>query len=249
MKRTIYDDAHVAFCHLLGRTYNNPLGETAFGLLKRLLPTGCPLAILDAGCGRGQTASWWAERTVASIDAFDPSAAMLTEARRIAETTKSMGRIRFHQSDIAGYEAPVRYDLVLAHDVLCYSADRGPDAQRLAQLLVRGGVVSISDYWCDDASPEVANVVSAWDIQLPPPFGFQERGLDALGLTPLLHLDTTAEYRRHWTGIRQRLLARHDEAVSLLGTESLATFERQISSILDAVQSGRFGHCWTVLQR
>jgi SAM-dependent methyltransferase len=249
MREPIYNDAHVAFCHLLGRTYNNPLGETAFGLLKRLLPTAVPLAILDAGCGRGQTATWWADRTVATIDAFDPSTAMLAEARRIAEVTKSMGRIRFHESDISGFSGPVRYDLVLAHDVLCYSRDRAGDTARLADQLVKGGILSVTDYWCDEPCSEVNDVLSAWGIQLPPAFDMAPRGLNDLGLTTLLHLDTTAEYRRHWTQIRDRLHDRHEEARALLGGDSLATFNRQIGSILTAVQRGGFGHCWSILQR
>ncbi len=128
----VYDQAHVNLQELLGRTYNNPLGETPFPLLQSLLGGRGRPQVLDAGCGRGQISRWWAVHAGASVDAFDPSLAMLAGAMHMVQQEGLEDQVRLHQADVAGFTSTAQYDLVIAHDVLCYCDRLRADLQRAA---------------------------------------------------------------------------------------------------------------------
>jgi len=247
MTATVYDQTHVRLQELLGRTYNNPLGETPFPLLQKLVgASGCPL-VLDAGCGRGQTSRWWAVHAGATVDAFDPSPTMLDNARRMVTQQSLENQIRLHQTDIASFSSGSKYDLVIAHDVLCYSEKLRPDLRHLLDLLRVGGVASLTSYHGETASDETQAVVKSWGIQ--PPRSFQETSalLDLADIQVLLFVDTTRQYGSHWGVVREILATRLAEARRVVGREETDAFAGQIEAILSAVCSGRFGHWWAIL--
>lgn len=247
---SIYNNMHVAMSRILGRDYNNPLGESAFPLLARLVAeNGGASRVLDAGCGRGQSAVWWAVNSMAMIDAFDPAPAMLEEARQRAAAYGVTDRIRFYEASFESFAAGAPYDLVLAHDVLCYSREWRKDAARLTAHLKPNALISLSDYYCEGDCPEVNGVLNAWDIARPPSFHTRAEALRALGFTPLLHVDTTRHYREHWAGMKQVLNTRRVEALALIGAEGVEAFAAQIEAILAAVASGAFGHTWLICAR
>ena len=248
MSETIYNQAHVAMSRILGRHYNNPLGEAAFPLLARLLAEHEAPTVLDAGCGRGQTAIWWAEHSEARVDAFDPSLAMLEDARERAGESASTSRIRFYQADFASYRAADRYQLILAHDVLCYSGQWLTDARRLAGFLAPGGILSVTDYYKEGDAPEVRGVLNAWGIAEPQSFAEHGQVAAALGLRALFHFDTTRNYREHWAGLRLVLESKRCAAEEMIGRDGVDAFAAQIDAILSAVAGGRFGHCWTIME-
>lgn len=249
MSDNIYNEDHVAVSRLLGREYNNPLGEAAFPLLKRLVCAPARPDILDAGCGRGQTACWWARQAGAWVDAFDPSGAMLTEANTRARALGVDRQIRFQQADIAGFHSSSRYDLAIVHDVLCYSPQRDADLLKLGALLKPGGVLSVSDYYRDGDSPKVSGVLAAWGIQPPLPFERPAKVLEGRGFRALFHFDTTRQYRHHWEGLSAVLKAKWSQIETSVGKAATVGFAAQIEAILDAVHTGEFGHCWTIWER
>ncbi len=249
MSDPIYNETHVVISRVLGRNFNNPLGPAALRLLSRLIQNHAAPRILDAGCGRGRTAIWWAQHTGATIDAFDPSRAMLDEALENVATTGLEARIRLFHTDISGYRADEPYDLVMAHDVLCYSGDRAADALVLAGLLKDGGILSISDYWRDRDSVAVGDVLGEWGIGTPLPFRDQTDLLTRNVLLPLFQWDTTRQYRDHWFEMRQNLADRRRDVLELVDQADADGFGNKIDAILRAVDGGGYGHCWSILEK
>jgi trans-aconitate methyltransferase len=190
---------------------------------------------------------WLAERTAFEVDAFDPAPAMLAEARMLARTNGVEQRIRFIEADIGNYSSDHLYEMVFAHDVLCYSCNRYQDLESLAARATAGGWMSVTDYWMDQSVSSNQEVLRSCAIQEPPPFLEQKERFQALHANVLFFIDTTSEYRRHWAHLNERLAQCRPQAVSLLGADAVGTFENQILSILQAVDSSRFGHFWSVM--
>ncbi len=97
--------------------------------------------VLDAGCGCGRDARAFIARGYA-LDAFDASAAMVTEARRYT----GLGADRVWHMRFADLKAESRYDGVWAcASLLHLPAASQPDAlRRLLRALVPGGLLFLS---------------------------------------------------------------------------------------------------------
>ncbi|MGI5864463.1 MAG: class I SAM-dependent methyltransferase [Myxococcales bacterium] len=244
----IYDSAHVRISQIIGRRHNNPLGESPFGLLRRLIGHCAKPRVLDLGCGRGATTLWWARDANARVTAVDPSADMLEEARRLLATEGLESRVVLLQSDIDALPAGESFDLVLAHDVLCYLDDKPRALAKIARLLAPGGAFSVTDYHCGDAERASPAVVSLWGIAPPPGFAAYRALFERAGLSPLLQCDTTRQYREHWAAIRSRIEERSAELVTAVGEEATRAFAERAGSILEAVAVGSIGHLWAVLE-
>ncbi len=243
----VYDQAHVRLQELLGRTYNNPLGDAPFPLLRALLAANGRPHVLDAGCGRAQSSRWWAVHAGASVDGFDPSPMMLASARIMVSQQQLEDRVKLHHADIASFSSADRYDLVIAHDVLCYSEQLAPDLQRLLAFLRPGGLTSLTAYHSALANAEMQAVVRTWGIQPPPTFPEVSALLKQPGFQTLLIVDTTRQYRAHWTAVRDTLAARFSDAQRVVGSEETRAFAARIDAILTAVGGGQFGHWWAIL--
>lgn len=249
MDDRMYDESHVQISRLIGRQYNNPLGADAFQLLKRLVGDSPePVNLLDVGCGRGRTALWWARRG-ARVVAFDPSSAMLAEAQRLLENFGLAEAVTFSCTDLENFRSEQLFDLVVVHDVLCYSDDRARDLGRILDHCRPQARVSLTDYFGDIAAPSVAEIVEAWGIRAPLPFEDYGRLLGNLGGDVLLLCETTRRYRDHWTEIRKRIEFRRSLILDQIDSSAVERFEQQIDSIEKAVEDRHFGHLWAILEK
>ncbi|MFA6074249.1 MAG: class I SAM-dependent methyltransferase [Negativicutes bacterium] len=244
----IYADKQIQLQNLLGRVYYNPLGEQPFELLRRLLGTK-KISVLDAGCGRGQTTLWWAKHNDACVDAFDPSWDMLSSAAELIETNGLSGKINFWQAKIDNFNSAKCYDLVIAHDVLCYSPNIVGDFSKLLSWVKPDRIISISGYSCDVYTTAAANVINSWGIQLPPGYDEISALLNDCPALVLLCNDTSRQYRRHWQKMRLLLDDNWLKVVELVGESEAQAFSQRTDAILSAVSEGNFGHWWAVLAK
>lgn len=243
---TLYDDAHVTVARLVGRTHNNPLGDTAFPMLRQLLPPRP--RVLDVGCGRGASARWWAREAGASVLGLDPAPAMVSEAERLAAQQGLHDTLEFRVADAPSADDGVVFDLALFHDVLCYVPDKRACLERVARQVKPGGLISVTDYHADAINPVVEAIVAAWGIVTPLTFDAMGDLLTSVAGTRLVQIDSTGQYRRHWLGVRRALEARREAVLREVGPEAVQRFEAQIAAILAAVREGAFGHLWCVVE-
>lgn len=128
------------------RRLGTPWGRLQSTLLRRRLDSwigGRSLAsILDVGCGLGDLTAAFAAKAD-SVTCLDRSDAMLGEARvRLAEAEVAA---RFVERDLdAGLSDLGLYGLVIAHNVIDYTADPRRSIGELAARVGRGGLLSLS---------------------------------------------------------------------------------------------------------
>ena len=249
MGEAVYDASHVLISRLVGRQYNNPLGEAAFPVLRRLIGDSfAPPRVLDVGCGRGRTALWWA-RQGARVVAFDPSSAMLAEAQRLLEESALAGAVSLSCTDLAGFHPAESFDLAIVHDVLCYSGDRTSDLGRILSLCRPGGFVSVTDYFGDVGVTSVEAIVGAWGIRPTLGFSAYSELLSSLGGELLLLCDTTRQYGDHWASIKERVATERKSILAHVRADAIDRFEHQIGSIERALADRHFGHLWAIIQK
>jgi len=194
------------------------------------------------------TALWWANKN-ARIVAFDPSAAMLTEAARLLDDAGLSDVVSFECTDIRKFRSRQQFDLIIVHDVLCYSDNRAQDLNLIMSHCRPRGLVSLSDYFGDIKAASVRQIVEAWDIQAPLHFEDYQRLLKNLDDDILLLDETTRRYRDHWTAIRKRIEGQRPLMIEHVGSSAVEKLDRQITSIEKALTDGHFGHLWSILEK
>jgi SAM-dependent methyltransferase len=243
----IYDETHAALNRLVGRHHNNPLGDAAFPLLRRLARGTGMLQVLDVGSGRGASSRWWAARG-ARVTALEPSPAMRAEsgARALAEGVATA--IDHAAGGLEALDPDRRFDVALALDVLCYLPDPTAALRTIVGSLAPDGLLCVTDYHGRAQRAEVAAVTAAWGIRPPPTFDDFHATLERLPVNVLLHVDTTRQYRAHWRAVAAALERRRMDAVAIAGTDAVARFANQVRSIEAAIATGEFGHSWAILE-
>lgn len=138
--------------------------------------TLAPGAVLEAGCGEGESVLWLAEHGW-EVTAVDVSATALRRARERAEghDAAMAARIRWVEADLTVWESPpAAFDLVTAH----YVHPTGPPGDlllRLAAGVSAGGTLLYVDHDHSDehahahSSPaQLANLLAPdrWEVQV-----------------------------------------------------------------------------------
>jgi SAM-dependent methyltransferase len=118
---------------------SNPMNDARRGLIRRMVVQAVPSSrrVLEIGCGIGTLT---AELVAAGIacTGLDLSAEMIRQARRLVGEAATL-----EQVDLFAYEAPCRFDAVIANGVLPYYRDKARFLQRVADLTKTGGIAVI----------------------------------------------------------------------------------------------------------
>ena len=244
----IYAANQIAIQNILARKYYNPLGELPFEQVPRLLSKDSMIDVLDVGCGRGYTTKWWLENTFSRVDAFDPSSDILDSAKQLLRTDK-MYNVRFKQDRIDSFVSDRQYDLILMHDVLCYSYSFISDYARVLSWAKSGAIISLSGYYCEARTTNAASLIESWEIQDPPSLSTIYALLRKSPIQVLSCQDTSYLYFAHWKSLRKQLEKKWHEIVSAVGTSQAISFQKRVHSILAVESEKSFGHWWAIIRK
>jgi trans-aconitate 2-methyltransferase len=114
--------------------YEQERTQPSFDLVQRI-PLEVPKAIIDLGCGPGNSTQALRQRWPnAQITGLDSSSAMIERARQ------SSGKVEWRVADIQTWSEPDRFDLIFANASLQWIADHETLTQRLINMVKPGGV-------------------------------------------------------------------------------------------------------------
>lgn len=243
MKAKIYDESHVKLNNLLGRKYNNPLGDNFLRLIACLIGARIKTDVLDLGCGRGASLLWLAKHTSAKLTGIDPSNAMVTDANKNISSANLSKRINVIQGTIDQLPAKRVFDLIFSLDVLSWVSDKGKFLSAVQTRLKPNGIFVLSGYFVlKPKSQYVKKLCNEWQIPRPGMFESYKRLFETAGFEPFFTADTTKQYYEHWKDIKIRLRRAQKKAISVVGTVTVINFERKVDSILKAIEDHAFGH-------
>lgn len=116
-----------------GRERTRPVRD-----LLAAVPTADPKTAIDLGCGPGNsTEVLLARYPNAAVTGIDSSPAMIDAARR------RLPAVRFERADIASWQTPDRFDVILSNAVLQWLPHHGHLLPRLVARLAPGGSLAI----------------------------------------------------------------------------------------------------------
>jgi trans-aconitate 2-methyltransferase len=115
-----------------------PLRTRAAAELLARVPLEAPLAVVDAGCGPGNSTQLLVERfPSAAVSGFDTSPEMLAAAR------ERLPGVRFTEADVAGWLPPAGTDLVFSNAVMQWVRGHLAILARILGGLEAGGVLAV----------------------------------------------------------------------------------------------------------
>jgi SAM-dependent methyltransferase len=124
---------------------NNPYISLRAQLIRRMLPALAGKSVLDLGCGDGRISIPLAGEA-SELWLVDASAAMIENARRRIPPGEA-GKIRCVCKDLADFEPPHKFDVVLCIGVLAHVADPPATLRLIVRSLVPGGcaIIQLTD--------------------------------------------------------------------------------------------------------
>jgi SAM-dependent methyltransferase len=194
--------------------------------------------VLDAGCGRGGTASYMQARGWGQVTGIDIEPSSISYAR------DAFPAVRFLNCDIADTAAhvPEGFDLVTLFNVLYAISDQSPALAALASRVRPAGRIVIFDY-VDPGHFHDAPLLDAGRPFLPNPLR-----LDALAALLAsggwrLHsvTDLSREYVRWYETLVEKIEASRPGIEALAGREAFTHVLSLYCALLAALREGRLG--------
>jgi SAM-dependent methyltransferase len=179
-----------------------------------LLRAGPGSRVLDVACGAGGPSLALVERTGCHLTGLDAEGAGIAHAEAQAAARGLAGRATFAVLDCGG-RLPFEdgaFDAVLCIDAICHIPDRVATLSEWARVLRRGGRLLFSDpaILTGEVAKAALDIRAAAGFFLFVPPGFNEKAIEAAGLTVLRSEDrtaATAEIAARWHAARVRRAA------------------------------------------
>lgn len=140
-----------------------PVARRAVRYHRPLVAASDKPTALDVGCGEGQDLLFLAQQNYDSTG-LDFTETGIAKARVIVEDNGQHAELV--RADILDWQAPKRFDLVLAINSLQFLGAQAPCAlQRVKELVKPGGVLGLSMFARDDAAtPPVEGSIYRWTL-------------------------------------------------------------------------------------
>jgi ubiquinone/menaquinone biosynthesis C-methylase UbiE len=119
--------------------------------------------ILDAGCGVGGPAVWFAQHGKVTVESLTISPRQALEAKKRVHEHGLDDRITVREGDfhqLAGMYPPNSFDRVLFLETICHARDYRKVLEQVMQVLKPGGFLYIKDFYCPDfrSKPELREI-------------------------------------------------------------------------------------------
>jgi arsenite methyltransferase len=147
---------------LLGDSFH-PGGLALTQRLGELLEVHPGMLVLDAACGKGDSAIFLAQQFGCDVVGVDLGPVNIAEAARRADKAGLGDRVRFVQGDVETIGLPGdSFDCVICECAFCTFPGKSAAAGEFARVLRRGGRVGISDLTRNGPLPSELEGLLAW---------------------------------------------------------------------------------------
>jgi len=212
--------------------------EEAIELALASLPKDASRRVLDAGCGRGGTAAYMQQHGWGRVTGVD------IEPKSIDYARDAFPVGAFVCCDIhdVGAHLAGSFDAVAMFNVLYAIADQAGALRALSRTAGPGADLMVFDY-VDLGGYAQAPVMDAGRPFLPHPLKLDAlAGLLGDGGWQLTSVDdVSADYRRWYAALVQRIAAKRDEIERLAGAAAYEHVLGRYAGLLAAIESGHLG--------
>ena len=205
--------------------------------------------ILDMGAGYGGAARYLARNFGCEVVCLNLSEAQNETNRRLTEEQGLDDRIRVVHGSFEDVSEPDgSFDVVWSQDAILHSGDRTKVFAEAWRTLVPGGVMLFTDPMQADDCPDgvLQPVYNRIHLQSLGSFAWYKQTAEAQGFETGTQENLTHNLRNHYARVREEVVARYDEMVTLA---SAAYLDRMITGLghwVDAADQGYLA--WGILE-
>jgi len=222
--------------------------RTVAMMAARIDDLGPDTRVVDLGAGYGGAARWLARHKGCHVTCVNLSE---IQNRRNRELTAAAGlEDRIHVVDGSFEDVPAEdgsFDVAWSQDSLLHSGDRGRVLDEVDRVLKpRGQLVFTDPMQADDCPPGVLGpVLERIHLNSLGSVGFYRAGADARGWRECSVLEMTHQLVRHYTRVREELIARRWQMANRISGDYL---ERMIGGLRNWIWAGHQRHLsWGIL--
>jgi len=222
--------------------------RTVAMMAARLQNVGPDTHVVDLGAGYGGAARWLARHTGCHVTCVNLSE---IQNRRNRELTAAAGlEDRIRVVDGSFEDVPAEdgaFDVAWSQDSLLHSGDRGRVLDEVDRVLRPGGQLVFTDpMQADDCPPGVLGpVLERIHLNSLGSVAFYRAGATARGWSECSVLDLTPQLVRHYTRVREELIARRWQMANRISGDYL---ERMIAGLRNWIWAGHQRHLsWGIL--
>jgi sarcosine/dimethylglycine N-methyltransferase len=222
--------------------------RTVAMMAARIDTLGPDTRVVDLGAGYGGAARWLARHKGCHVTCVNLSE---IQNRRNRELTAAAGlEDRIHVVDGSFEDVPAEdgsFDVAWSQDSLLHSGDRGRVLDEVDRVLKpRGQLVFTDPMQADDCPPGVLGpVLERIHLNSLGSVGFYRAGADARGWRECSVLEMTHQLVRHYTRVREELIARRWQMANRISGDYL---ERMIGGLRNWIWAGHQRHLsWGIL--
>jgi len=242
------EDIHIGLYAAAQEPIRTASRRTVATMAGRLGLLNADSRVCDLGAGYGGAARWLATQTGCSVTCVNLSETQNERNRALTEAAGLSERIDV--LDASFEDVPCEdasFDVVWSQDSFLHSGDRERVFHEIDRILKPGGQVIFTDPMQADDCPEgvLAPVLARIHLDSLGSIGFYREQAKKLGWEEVGVLEMTDQLVRHYTRVREELLARRSELSDGVSKEYI---DRMVQGLGAWITAGERGHlAWGIL--
>jgi len=151
-----YDEKTAAYMEGFGEVFQGSRPSSTADLLNYIMKAARfyeGMKVLDAGCGVGGPAVWFAEHGKVQVESLTISPVQVKEAKKRVEAHGVGDRVTVREGDfhkLAEIYPPNSFDRVVFLETICHAQDYRLVLEQVMTVLKPGGFLYIKDFYCPD---------------------------------------------------------------------------------------------------
>lgn len=222
--------------------------RTVRTLAERLETLGPQSRVVDLGAGYGGAARWLARNKGCSVACINLSEAQNARNREITEAAKLSDLIQVYDASFEDIPLPDdSFSIAWSQDSLLHSGNRGRVLEEIDRVLAPGGEVIFTDpMQADDCPPDVLGpILQRIHLSTLGSFEFYRGQAKKLGWEEVGIVDLSEQLTRHYTRVREQLLAERGALAELVSSQYI---DRMTEGLGHWIEGGTKGYlAWGIL--
>ncbi len=242
------EDIHIGLYHENNEDIAIASQRTVATMAQRIIDIKPHARVIDLGAGYGGAARWLAKRFDCNVTCINLSEAQNQRNLVQSKIAKLADKIEVHD---ASFEAiPCQdsgFDIAWSQDAILHSGHRSQVMDEIDRVLKPGGEIIMTDPMQADECPEgvLQPVLERIHLDTLGSFAFYRQEAERLGWEVINIEDLTDQLVRHYSRVRDNLIARRDELEKHVSSEYI---ERMIVGLGHWIDAGNNGYlAWGIM--
>jgi len=242
------EDIHIGLYHEDNEDIAIASQRTVATMAQRIIDIKPHSRVIDIGAGYGGAARWLAKNFDCNVTCINLSEAQNQRNLAQSEIAELADKIEVHDASFESIPCEdSSFDIGWSQDAILHSGHRSQVMDEINRVLKPGGEVIMTDPMQADECPEgvLQPVLERIHLDTLGSFAFYRQEAERLGWEVVNIEDLTYQLVRHYSRVRENLIARGDELKNHVSSEYI---ERMIVGLGHWIDAGNNGYlAWGIM--